>query len=83
MTGGKTTYTSGKSSGAFITTPGMDGALGCPYPPMNPGDNYVSDSPNSELNQSYSMSGRTFAATMYMLWTSSIPNSIPVPIGYK
>jgi hypothetical protein len=82
LTGDKTTYASGISSGAFVATPGMDGALGYPIPPF-PGEDHVSDSPSAVLGQSYSKAGRTFAATMYMLWTPSIQNSIPVPIGYQ
>jgi len=85
ITGDKTTYASGKSSGAYITTPGMDGARGYPYPRLNLDDAYVSDSPNSPLvgPTNYSKSSRTLAATMYLLWTSNIQNSIPVPIGYQ
>jgi hypothetical protein len=26
---------------------------------------------------------RSFTATMFLLWTSSFPNSIPVPLGYQ
>ena len=85
ITGDKTKYTSGNSSGAFITKPGMDGALGYPYPPLHPDDGYVSDSPSAVLagETNFSRVSRTFAATMYLLWTSNIPNSIPVPTSYQ
>jgi hypothetical protein len=85
ITKDKTKYANGQSSGAFISTPGMDGALGYPYPPLQPGDDHVSDSPNATLvgPTNYSKVSRTFAATMYLLWTSNIQNSITVPVGYQ
>jgi hypothetical protein len=45
------------------------------------GGNYAGDSPDVQLQPYYSKIGRTFGATMYMLWTSDIPSSIPVPIS--
>jgi hypothetical protein len=50
ITGDTTRYASGNNRGAFIATPGMDGAQGYPYPPLYPGDDHVSDSPNSPLS---------------------------------
>jgi len=79
--GNKTTYISGNSKGAYITTPGLDGKY--PYPPLNPGDEYVSDSPDVPLVDTtiYSQISRTFSANMFLMWKSSKTGAIPVPIG--
>ncbi len=71
-------YTEGKiGSLSCPTNSGLDGVY--PYPPWS--DGRVADAPNVRLEQFYSRVSRNFTATMYLLWTSSIPNSIPVPIG--
>ncbi len=76
-----TTYTEGKNGSLSCpTNPGYDGALGYPIP-LVPGTDYADDAPSVLLEPFYSKVRRTFKATMYMLWTSSIPNSIPVPIS--
>ncbi len=72
--GNITTYASGTSTGAYVTAPGLDGTY--PYP-------YGSDAPGVGLGANYSEVSRDFAATMYLLWTSDVPSSIPVPIGYQ
>jgi hypothetical protein len=48
------------------------------------GDLFVSDSPDTPLVDPvavYSKVSRSFSANMFMLWKSSKPGSIPVPIG--
>ena len=75
-----TTYTEGKNGSLSCpTNPGYDGALGYPIPQY--ADGTTSDSPSVLLEPFYSRIRRTFKATMYLLWTSSIPNSISVPIS--
>jgi hypothetical protein len=78
LTGNRVRYANGSSHGAFVSTPGLDGAY--PYPPL-PGYLYVSDSPDSPLGQMYKKVSRTFSANMYLMWTSSKTGSIPVPIS--
>jgi hypothetical protein len=73
------TYTAGTSSATCSTTPGLDGRY--PYPLYAEGQ--AADAPGVELFPVNKKVRRNFAATMYLLWTSSIPNSIPVPIGYQ
>jgi hypothetical protein len=77
ITRDKVTYSNGTNSGAFITTPGLDKI----YPYTQWSDGRAPDAPDSVLRPTDKRSSRTFNATMYLLWTSSIPNSIPVPIG--
>ncbi len=73
-----TTYTEGRN-GSFScpTNPGLDKV----YPYTQFSDGTTSDSPSVLLEPIFSKIRRTFKATMYLLWTSSIPNSIPVPIS--
>jgi hypothetical protein len=78
--GNPTTYTNGTSSVSCTNTAGLDGKY--PYP-LQEGFNYVDDSPIAILGSLYTKVSRTFSAAMYLLWTSNIPNSIPVPIGYQ
>lgn len=42
----------------------------------------TSDSPGVQLNVTDIEIKRTFAAKMYLMWTSSTANSVPVPVGY-
>lgn len=72
-------FTAGTSSENCSTTPGLDGQY--PYPLY--GDGEAADAPSVGLLPVYRRVSRNFAATMYLLWTSSISNSIPVPIGYQ
>ncbi|MGA3009969.1 MAG: hypothetical protein ABSD72_06875 [Terracidiphilus sp.] len=73
-----TTYTEGKHAPLVCpTNPGLDTV----YPYTQHSDGTTSDSPSVLLEPFYSKIRRTFKATMYMLWTSSTPNSIPVPIS--
>jgi hypothetical protein len=81
ITGDTTTYTEGtKGSITCPTTPGLDGQY--PYPPVA-GQDYTGDAPDVQLQPYYSKVARTFGATMYLLWTSDLSSSIPVPIGYQ
>lgn len=50
-----------------------------PYPPRS--DGTAADSPATSLNSTYIEVGETFSATMYLMWNSGLPNSIPVPLG--
>jgi len=68
---------------------GENGSLSCPtnpgldsvYPYTQFPDGTTSDSPSVLLEPYYSKVSRTFKATMYLLWTSNKPGSIPVPIS--
>ena len=73
-----TTYVEG-SNGKLVcpSSPGVDKVY--PYPPL--ADGTTNDSPSVLLEPFYSKVKRTFGATMYMMWTSSISGSIPVPIS--
>jgi hypothetical protein len=73
-------YSASAASLQCTTQPGLDGRY--PYPSP---DGYASDSPNVPLEfPSWIKVRRSFAATMYLMWTSSSdPKSIPVPIGYQ
>ena len=76
-----TTYSEGKNGTLSCPTkPGLDGARGYPYP-LLPGTDYTNDSPDVQLETFYSKVSRTFKATMYLMWTSNISGSIPVPIS--
>lgn len=55
---------------------GLDNFYPLP-PPLPP-----TDSPSSGLAGTDTEDTRTFSASMYLLWTSSVASSIPVPIGY-
>ncbi len=71
------TYTAGTSSETCSTKPGLDGLY--PYPLY--GDGEAADAPSVGLLPAYRKVSRNFDATMFLLWTSSTPNSIPVPVG--
>jgi hypothetical protein len=82
VTSGRISFASGSSKGAWVTIPGLDGQY--PYPPNEPDDLFVSDSPDTPLVDPaavYSKVSRTFSANMFLMWTSSKTGSIPVPIG--
>jgi hypothetical protein len=55
-----------------------------PYASIIPGTNppQALDAPGLALPDNYVVN-RSFNATMFLMWTSSLPNSIPVPIGYQ
>jgi hypothetical protein len=74
-----TIYSFGKNVLSCPTIPGLDAVY--PYPKPPPDYNETWDYPSVKLWQFESRVSRTFNATMYLLWKSSIPNSIPVPIG--
>jgi len=74
------TYTQGKNGTLSCPTiPGLDGVY--PYPSQPPDYAHTWDAPAVPLELFDSKVSRTFKATMYLLWTSTIPGSIPVPIG--
>jgi hypothetical protein len=50
-----------------------------PYPMRS--DGTAADSPGVSLNSTYTDLIRTFSATMYLMWNSGLPNSIPIPLG--
>ncbi len=64
------------------TSQGVD--LSYPYAGIIPATNppQAEDAPNFGLPDHYVVT-RSFNATMFLLWTSNVPNSIPVPIGYQ
>ena len=51
-----------------------------PYPPVI-GTNEFGDSPAVQLLPADNEVSRTFNAQTYLLWSSGLTNSIPVPIG--
>ncbi len=55
---------------------GLDGSFPYGYPPS-------SDSPRIYLLPTASSVTRTFTANMFLMWQSSITDSIPVPLGYQ
>lgn len=42
----------------------------------------TNDSPDSSLDVDFASFTKAFDARMYLMWTSQIPDSIPVPLGY-
>jgi hypothetical protein len=72
------TYSEGRAGSVTCpTNPGLDGTL--PYAIGN--GVTTSDSPDVPLESYQSSVRRDFKATMYMMWTSSQPGSILVPIS--
>jgi hypothetical protein len=63
---------------------GLDTALpyNDPPDPLDATTTVTVDSPGVELPMNDSRVARTFSAKMYLMWTSQIPSSIPVPLGY-
>jgi hypothetical protein len=64
-------------------SPGLDGRY--PYAP-DPSDPYASDatandSPGASIDSTVTAVTSDFSAQMYLMWTSNLPNSIPVPLG--
>jgi hypothetical protein len=79
VTKDKTTYRNKTKSLSCVSPPGLDGQF--PYPTQN--DGTTNDSPDAALGPIYTRVSRVFGASMYLMWTSSIPSSIAVPIGYQ
>jgi hypothetical protein len=53
------------------------------YPdPVDATTTTASDSPDNDLGIDNASVTRTFTAKMYLMWTSQISGSIPVPLGY-
>ncbi len=55
-----------------------------PYAGILPNTNppQAIDAPGNPLPDNYTIT-RSFNATMFLLWTSNLPNSVAVPIGYQ
>ena len=51
-----------------------------PYPPVT--STYTDDNPSVTLSTSYTEESDSMSAHMYVLWSSGLTNSIPVPLGY-
>jgi hypothetical protein len=64
------------TTGASAAQPHLDGSA-----PYSAGAQAY-DSPNIALPSGDSQLSRTFSAKMYLLWSSGLANSIPVPLGY-
>jgi hypothetical protein len=64
------------------TSQGVD--LAYPYKGIVPGTNppQAEDAPNAPLPTGYVVN-RSFNATMFLMWTSNLAESIAVPIGYQ
>ena len=75
------TSTQGNTSSGCTYTQGVDKAY--PYLGFIPGNPPLAvDAPNDGLINGW-VETRTFNATMFLLWTPPVTNSIPVPIGYQ
>jgi hypothetical protein len=70
------------STGVCNYTQGIDGNY--PYRGIVPGTDppQAEDAPGDSLTSGY-VETISFNATMFLMWTSSLPNSIAVPIGYQ
>jgi len=78
---GSDTTTDTHSDGTKITcttSAGID--LSYPYG-SHPTPTTANDAPQAPLPTTFATVSRSFVATMYPLWTSNMPSSIPVPIG--
>jgi len=72
----KITYTTTDGSKLKCpASPGLDGRYPAYY------DETAEDSPGVGIASSFTAVNSNFSAQMYLLWTSNIPNSIPVPLG--
>ncbi len=69
---------SGGGKYTCTTTPGIDKTY--PYG-SHPTPTTANDAPEAPLPGTYVTVSRSFTATMYPLWTSSVANSIAIPIG--
>jgi hypothetical protein len=78
-----TSLNGGKSQTCvYSSTPGIDMGNGH-YPTFTgPPPPPVDDTPGVDLEPGYLSASQTFAAQMYLLWKSNLPQSIPVPLGY-
>jgi hypothetical protein len=76
------TSTQGNASSGCTFSQGLDGNY--PYAGIIPGTNppQAEDAPGDGLINGW-VETRTFNATMFLMWTSNLPNSITVPIGYQ
>ncbi len=60
------------------TGSGLDGT----YPYLPATGTYTDDNPGVMLKPAYSEESDQMAAHMYVMWSSGLANSIPVPLGY-
>jgi len=76
------TSTQGNNSSGCSYTQGVD--RNYPYTGIVPGTNppQATDAPGDGLINGW-VETRTFNATMFLMWTSNLPNSIAVPVGYQ
>jgi hypothetical protein len=70
-------YKSGRSC-SYDFGSGLDNSN--PYPPDS--DTIADDNPDTTLYANDTEVKANMTATMYLLWTSSVSGSIPVPLGY-
>lgn len=68
-------------TGATLTCTGVGGLDGA-YPYQNKTAQTVNDAPEAPLPSTFTLTQRSFSASMYLMWQSNTANSIPVPIGY-
>jgi len=80
------TFTSADGPTVQNAGTGLDNTF--PYPSIPTDVNQTNDSPSNSLPPNtaggtiYTKAERNFTAKMYLLWTSSIAGSVPVPLGY-
>jgi hypothetical protein len=69
------------TTGASVLQPHLDNTA--PYSAVSPPpSNNAYDSPSIALPSADTQLSRTFSATMYLMWSSGLLNSIPVPLGF-
>jgi hypothetical protein len=66
--------------GHRCTGSGLDNAYPYPHPPVT--STYTDDNPAIGLNTAYTEETDNMAAHMWVMWSSGLSNSVPVPLGY-
>lgn len=67
-----------------VTSEGIDGTYPYGGTAQNSSPLQAADAPGIQLlSSSASTVQRSFNATMFLMWTSNLSNSIPIPIGYQ
>jgi hypothetical protein len=74
------TWTLTGSNGHTCTWSGLDSQYPYPYPPGI--TTYTDDNPNIGLSTAYTEESDNLSAHMYVMWSSGLTSSIPVPLGY-